>query len=84
MVFVFGLVLIDVTILTIHTILEGAIANFRAGTVVNKEKPMALEGVSLTFFVVHVCIIFLADIMLYFLQIRTWKSKPNILFTPAQ
>ena len=50
MVFVFGLVLIDVTILTIHTILEGAIANFRAGTVVNKEKPMALEGVSLTFF----------------------------------
>ena len=49
MVFVFGLVLIDVTILIIYTALEGAIAHFRAGIVVNKEKPMALEGVSMIF-----------------------------------
>ena len=47
MVFVFGLVLIDVIILIIHTALESAIAHFRAGIVVNKEKPMALEGVSM-------------------------------------
>ena len=49
MVFVFGLVLIDVTILIFHTVLEGAIVHFRAGTDVNKEKPMAFEGVSLIF-----------------------------------
>ena len=49
MVFVFGLVLIDVTILIIHTALEGAIVHFRAGTDVNKEKPMAFEGVRLIF-----------------------------------
>lgn len=51
-VFVFGLVLIDVTILVIHTALEGTIAHFRAGTVVNKEKPVAFEGVSLISFVI--------------------------------
>ena len=44
--FVFGLVLVDVTILTIHTTLEGVISHFRGGTDVNKEKAMAFEGVS--------------------------------------
>ena len=46
MAFVFGLVLVDVTILTIHTTLEGVISHFRGGTDVNKEKTMAFEGVS--------------------------------------
>ena len=49
MVFVFGLVLVDVTILIIYTTLEGLIVQFRTGTDVNKEKPMAIEGVSWVF-----------------------------------
>ena len=46
MVFVFGLVLVDVTILIIYTTLEGILVQFRAGTDVNREKPMAIMGVS--------------------------------------
>ena len=49
MVFVFGLVLVDVIILIIHTTLEGVVAHFRAGMDINKEKITAFEGVSWTF-----------------------------------
>ena len=49
MVFVFGLVLVDVTILVIYTVLEGVIAHFEAGAEKNKEKPIVVEGVSKTY-----------------------------------
>ena len=48
MVFVFGLVLVDVIILVIYTTLVGAITHFRVGTDINEEKPIAYEGVSWT------------------------------------
>lgn len=44
-VFVIGLVMIDVVILTTFTILEGIITKFTAGIEQNKEKSIAFEGV---------------------------------------
>ena len=46
MVIIFGLIVIDVTILTIYTALEGFIAKFSAGREPNREKPSAIVGVS--------------------------------------
>ena len=47
MLIVFGLILIDVTILTIYTALEGFSAQFSAGREPNREKPRAVVGVSI-------------------------------------
>ena len=46
MLVIFGLVLIDVTVLTIYTVLEGAITHFSVGTESNKERQRAAYGVS--------------------------------------
>jgi uncharacterized membrane protein len=64
MVFVFGLVLVDVIILIIHTTLEGVVTHFRVGTDINKEKTTAFEGVGWTSipFLNCIVIIYLTDI----------------------
>ena len=49
MLIVFGLILIDVTILIIYTGLEGFVARFNAGKERNKEKLRAVVGVSNSF-----------------------------------
>jgi hypothetical protein len=57
MLLVFGLILIDVTILTIYTALESFSAQFSAGREPNKEKPRAVVGVSrLLIKAEHACI----------------------------
>ena len=44
--FITGLVLVDVTILTIYTTLQAVITDFTPGLQTNKEKTTATEGVS--------------------------------------
>ena len=46
MLIVFGLILIDITILTVYTALEGFSAQFSAGKEPNREKTRAVVGVS--------------------------------------
>ena len=46
MLIVFGLILVDITILTIYTALKGFSAYFNAGKEPNREEPRAIVGVS--------------------------------------
>ena len=49
MLIVFGLVLVDVTILIIYTVLEGVITRFSAGSEPNEERERAVHGVKYIF-----------------------------------
>lgn len=47
MLIVSGLILVDVTILTLYTVLEGLVAKFTVGREPNRERPRAAIGVCL-------------------------------------
>lgn len=47
MLFVLMLILVDVTFMFLHIILEGAVAHFNAMKTLSDEKPVTVEGVCL-------------------------------------